>query len=64
MLQYKSYLDSNSLYNTISTFPVYFISLVTQWLIEQGGITAIQQHNETKAGPYDYIDNSDYYYSP
>ena len=65
MLQYKSFIDSNSLYNTIPTFPVYFISLVTSWIIEKGGLSEMEKHNQKKADLlYDYIAKSDFYYSP
>ncbi|MAH80573.1 MAG: 3-phosphoserine/phosphohydroxythreonine aminotransferase [Rickettsiales bacterium] len=65
MLQYKSFIDSNSLYNTIPTFPVYFISLVTSWIIEKGGLSEMEKHNQKKADLlYDYIGKSDFYYSP
>lgn len=65
MLQYKNFIESDSLYNTIPTFPVYFISLVTSWLLEKGGLEAIETHNQTKADLlYNYIERDDYYYSP
>ncbi|RAP29869.1 3-phosphoserine/phosphohydroxythreonine aminotransferase [Candidatus Marinamargulisbacteria bacterium SCGC AG-414-C22] len=65
MLQYRSYISSNSLYNTIPTFQVYMTALVAEWLQVQGGLTAIQKYNQDKANLlYDAIDNSDFYYSP
>lgn len=65
MLQYKSFLDSNSLYNTIPTFGVYMISLMTDWLKNLGGLEKVEQLNEQKAQLlYNEIDSNSYYYSP
>lgn len=65
MLSYRSYAESNSLYNTIPTFGIYMISLVTEWLIAQGGLAAIEKNNQEKASRlYSYIDDSSYYKAP
>lgn len=62
MLQYKTYADNDSMYNTPPTYPVYMASLVMDWLLEQGGLTAIHQHNMKKAGIlYDALDASGFY---
>ena len=65
MLQYQSYIDSDSLYNTAPTFAIYMISLIVDQLQQLGGISYIQTLNEKKAALlYDFIDNSDFYYCP
>ena len=65
MLQYKSFAESNSLYNTIPTFGIYMISLMTNWLQENGGLEAMQTKNEYKSNLlYDVIDSSNYYTCP
>jgi phosphoserine aminotransferase len=63
MLDYKSYADSKSLYNTPSTFAVYMARLVLRWLREQGGVAAIEKRNIEKATVvYDAIDASGGFY--
>jgi len=62
MLRYKTHIAENSLYNTVPTFPVYMLCLVTRWLKDKGGLEGMQQINEAKAGKlYDAIDASDFY---
>ena len=60
--RYKTHLEANSLYNTPPTFSVYLVSLVTRWLLEQGGVEGIAARNEMKALKlYDAIDASSFY---
>lgn len=62
MLRYKTHADKGSMFNTPPTFGIYFVGRVLSWLKEQGGIPAMQQLNEEKAGLlYDAIDNSSFY---
>jgi len=62
MFRYSTHIAENSLYNTVPTFPVYMLCLVTRWLKEKGGLKGMQQINEAKAGKlYDAIDASDFY---
>jgi phosphoserine aminotransferase len=63
MLQYSTYAEKNSLYNTPSCFVVYAIGLVLQWLEETiGGLEKMEQINREKARTlYDYIDRSGFY---
>jgi len=62
MLRYKTHIAENSLYNTVPTFPVYMLCLVTRWLKANGGLEGMQKINEAKAGKlYDAIDASDFY---
>jgi phosphoserine aminotransferase len=63
LLQYRTHIKEKSLYHTPPTFAVYVISLVMDWITAEGGITAIDKRNETKAKLlYDVIDNSNGYY--
>ena len=65
MLNYNSFVDSNSLYNTIPTFGVYMISLTVKWLEKQGGLDVVEAKNKAKAQLlYDALDESDFYVSP
>lgn len=63
MLRYATHADKNSLFNTPPSFGIYLVGLNLKWLKSLGGIKAIQERNEKKAGLiYDCIDNSDGYY--
>jgi phosphoserine aminotransferase len=62
LFQYKHVRDNDSLSNTAPTFPIYMLSLVTQWLLDKGGLEGIQQQNEEKAAKlYAAIDASGFY---
>jgi phosphoserine aminotransferase len=65
LLDFKVYFENKSLYNTPPTYSIYIASLVFEWCIKKGGISAIEKINEEKANMlYTYIDNSDYYKAP
>jgi phosphoserine aminotransferase len=62
MLNYQIQAKNDSLYNTPPCFPIYISMLVFRWLKNLGGVKAIQEINEYKAGLlYDFIDNSSLY---
>jgi phosphoserine aminotransferase len=62
MLDYRTHVQNKSLYNTPNTWGIYIISLVCKWLIEKGGLPAMQRENEAKAALlYDAIDATDFY---
>jgi phosphoserine aminotransferase len=64
LLQYRTHIKERSLYHTPPTFAVYIIGLVMEWIETEGGITAIERRNETKAKLlYDTIEASSGYYS-
>ncbi len=63
MLDYKTYADARSLWNTPATFAIYVAHLVLTWLKAQGGVPAIEQLNIRKAALlYDTIDGSGGFY--
>jgi phosphoserine aminotransferase len=64
MLNYQTYADSNSLYNTPPTFSIYMTKLVLEWLQGMGGIASIEQINQEKASVlYNYLDQSELFES-
>lgn len=64
MMRYQTHSDSNSLYNTPPTFAIYMLSLVLDWVKEQGGVSAMQGVNQQKAKLlYDAIDDSNGFYT-
>ncbi len=63
MLNYKTFVDHNSLYNTPSCFIIYTTGLVLKWIEEAvGGLEAVAERNRRKAkAVYDVIDGSEFY---
>lgn len=62
MLNYKTYREHKSLYNTPPCFAIYIVKLVMDWLEENGGLEAMEKTNDEKAAIlYDAIDNSTIY---
>lgn len=63
MLQYATHANSNSLYNTPPTLAIYLLSLVLEWVKEQGGVAEIEKINTKKANViYNVIDESNGFY--
>ena len=64
MLDYRTYAEHRSLYNTPPVFSVYVLTLVTRWLLDDvGGLDRMAQINREKAALlYDAIDGSDGFY--
>ena len=64
-LDYKIHADKGSMYNTPPCFAIYMAGLNFQWIKKQGGVPALQKHNEEKAARlYDHIDNSTMFSCP
>lgn len=62
LLDYAVYEKSHSLANTNNTFAIYTMSLVMQWLKDQGGVEGIEKLNNAKADIlYQTIDSSGFY---
>lgn len=62
LLNYATYAKEHSLANTNNTFAIYMMSLVMEWLKDQGGVEKMEGVNNTKAKIlYDAIDSSDFY---
>jgi len=63
LLNYKTYAEQHSLANTNNTFAIYMMSLVMEWLADNGGVEKMEEQNEAKAKLiYDYIDSTDFYF--
>ena len=63
MLNYATYADKNSMYNTPPCFAIYVVQLVLKWLEETvGGLAQMDALNRRKAGLiYDLLDQSEFY---
>ena len=59
MLDYKTHISKNSMFNTPPVFPIYVSMLTLQWLKDLGGIEKIEKMNQQKADLlYSEIDNN------
>ncbi len=65
-LNYKTHAAKDSLYNTPPVFPIYMVSLVMQWVKDNGGLEGISKlADERSSIVYDAIEaNSDFYRCP
>ena len=62
MLRYATHAEKGSRYNTPPTFGIYLMGQVFKWILNQGGLPAVQQNNEHKAAIiYDVLDASNFY---
>jgi phosphoserine aminotransferase len=65
VLDYKKMAEADSMVNTPPTFSVYLAGLTFKWLLERGGLAAVEKANVRKATLlYDYIDGQDFYANP
>ncbi len=62
IMNYQILADNGSMYNTPPTYAWYLAGLVFEWLLAQGGVSAIADINAKKAQLlYDFVDESDFY---
>jgi phosphoserine aminotransferase len=62
ILNYEIQAKNGSMYNTPPTYGWYLAGLVFDWLLAQGGVSAIAKINQDKAQLlYQYIDQSTFY---
>jgi phosphoserine aminotransferase len=62
---WKEQADNDSMLNTPPTYSIYIAGLVFEWLLEQGGVAAMEQKNIAKAKLlYDYLDQTEFYSNP
>jgi phosphoserine aminotransferase len=63
MLDYKTHIEKESMFNTPPAFAIYVIGEVFKWILNKGGINKVHENNLAKAGLiYDAIDNSNGFY--
>lgn len=59
MLDYRSYAERNSAFNTPPTYPIYMVGLMLKWVKEMGGVKAMEKLAKEKADClYRVLDNS------
>ena len=66
MLNYKTIIDNDSMYNTPPCFCIYMTGLTLKWIEEDmGGLVGMEAYNNKKAGIlYDYLDAQSFYSAP
>lgn len=65
MLDYKTQVEKQSLYNTPPTFNIYMAKMVFEWLQEQGGVAEVVKKDKEKASLlYNFLDRSSLFDSP
>lgn len=66
MLNYKTLIDENSMYNTPPTYTIYMMGLVLKWIENDiGGLAKMEERNNKKAALlYDYLDSQSFYNAP
>jgi phosphoserine aminotransferase len=65
VLDYRKMADADSMVNTPPTFSVYLAGLTFKWLLERGGLEAMERVNVRKSAMlYGYIDSQDFYANP
>lgn len=65
MMDYYQHAEAGSMLNTPPTWAWYIAGLVFQWLLEQGGLAAMEERNRVKAETlYGAIDDSGFYANP
>ena len=59
MMNYKTMIDKDSMYNTPPCYCIYMLGLTLKWVEKQGGIAAMDAMKREKSGLfYDFLDES------
>lgn len=59
MMQYRSFAENQSMFNTPPTFGVYLLGRVCRWILANGGLSGMGERNEAKAKQlYEFLDRS------
>ena len=65
VFDYAQQAKNDSMLNTPATYNWYLVGLVLKWIKESGGVSAMEQHNKTKADKlYQAIEQSSLYTNP
>jgi phosphoserine aminotransferase len=65
VFHWKEQAEHESMVNTPPTYSIYIAGLVFEWLIDNGGLSAMERTNAQKAALlYDYLDSTAFYTSP
>jgi len=62
MLKYGTHVEKKSAFNTPPVFAIYMVGLVTDWILEEGGLAEIERRNTVKSQAlYETIDSIPFY---
>ncbi len=62
MLRYATHAENDSRYNTPPVFAIYMVGQVFKWILAEGGLRAMGDHNRRKAKHiYDVLDRSTFF---
>lgn len=62
LMDYSVYAGNHSMANTPNTFALYALNLIMKWIKAEGGLSVMEERNQTKAKTiYEVIDGSDFY---
>ncbi len=62
---YQLQAENDSMYNTPPPYAIYIAGLVCKYILEQGGLKAMEAHNRAKAAIlYDHLDGSKFFRNP
>lgn len=62
MLDFNVHAENRSLFNTPPTYAIYISKLVFEWLMQFGGVGAMEKQNRYKSSLlYEFIDNSGFF---
>jgi len=65
MMNYKTMIDKDSMYNTPPCWCIYMLGLMMDWVEEQGGVAGIEKIKRAKAAMlYETLDNSKLFTCP
>jgi phosphoserine aminotransferase len=65
MVNYRTHIAKDSLFNTPPSLPVYVVGLVMEWILDNGGLEGIAAMNKKKADLlYGVMDDSNGYFVP
>jgi phosphoserine aminotransferase len=65
LFNYQAQAKNGSMLNTPPTYAWYLSSLVFEWLLEEGGVAAIEKQSKQKSELlYQCIDSDDFYHNP
>ncbi len=64
LLQYRTHLENNSLYNTPPTFSIYVFGEVMKWILRMGKENLFKLNNAKAQKIYETIDATEFYRSP
>lgn len=64
MFRYATHIKGESMFNTPPTYAIYLAGLVFEWMLEKGGVKAMEKINREKAAIlYDFLDRSELFSS-